>query len=640
MKTNRKYRLSEALKNFLLGVFILMAASCNETMLDTLEYNYPSPVATSESNHALLIVLDGASGRAIQTARNAYKTPVLKSLFSHALYTDYGLADNSGKVLMGKMNNARGWVNLFAGSTSHGIKEETQLDQLGNQHIFSWLMESRTHISMFASDEKFHDTFVTEGMNAPELTTDLEVKEQVVEELENTLKQPVDLVVAEFKGVQSAGESNGCYEEDGTVTDAVVNAIGELDNYIGEIMEALKARPGYKKENWLVIVTSNYGGAVSTSVEENDYYDDLTRNTFTLMYNERLVAQVQGRPSSSSVQYEYYTPLWAYDYRYPNPTEYAESAGLRGNTTLGNIEWDELEDGKTIMFFIQSDAREENKGRTEAYAILSKSSDVTANGWMFCFVNTGGTKIRHCIGKSGSNRFYTMNSAIDGDVAWHSFAAVFGLDDSKSKLEMTYYLDGKLDGSKTLSQKDFNKYMTEDMKKIPLRVGGAYNRDAQDKHSTTKNKQYKSCFNISNIQIYNKGLSAEEIEKYAGMNQLHKKEEAYPLWNNLIGYWPCDLESDMMDPVLKDYSKYRQADGSTDFEIDRGSTKAWFWGKSEDPGMHPILESDKMYYSRTFNTVDVSRQIFLWLSKNICWNWSMEGKAWQFAYTDMQIGQN
>lgn len=233
-----------------------------------------------------------------------------------------------------------------------------------------------------------------------------------------------------------------------------------------------------------------------------------------------------------------------------------------------------------------------------------------------------------------------MNSAIDGDVAWHSFAAVFGLDDSKSKLEMTYYLDGKLDGSKTLSQKDFNKYMTEDMKKIPLRVGGAYNRDAQDKHSTTKNKQYKSCFNISNIQIYNKGLSAEEIEKYAGMNQLHKKEEAYPLWNNLIGYWPCDLESDMMDPVLKDYSKYRQADGSTDFEIDRGSTKAWFLGKSEDPGMHPILESDKMYYSRTFNTVDVSRQIFLWLSKNISWNWSMEGKAWQFAYTDMQIGQN
>ena len=639
MKTNRKYKLLEALKYFLLGIFTLMAASCNEAMLDTLEYNYPSPVITSESNHVLLIVLDGASGRAVQTARNAYKTPALKSLFSHALYTDYGLADNSGKVLTGEMNNARGWANLFAGSTSHGIKEETQLDQLGNQHIFSWLMESRTHISMFASDEKFYDTFVTEGMNAPELTTDLEVKEQVVKELENTLSQSVDLVVAEFKGVQLAGEHNGFYQEDGTVTDAVINAIGELDNYIGEIMEALKGRPDYKKENWLVIVTSNYGGTVSTSVEENDYYDDLTRNTFTLMYNEGLVAQVQGRPSSASMQYGYYTPLWAYDYRYPNPTEYAESAGLRGNATLGNVGWEELEEGKTIMFFIQSDARRENKGRTEAYAILSKSSDVTANGWMFCFVNKGGIKIRHCIGTITGPSAYTTGTAVD-DMAWHSFAAVFSLDKSKTKMEVTYYVDGKLDGSKTLSQKDYNKYMTEDMKKVSLRVGGAYNRDSQNKNSTTKNKQYKSCFNITNIQIYNKGLSAEEIEKYAGMNQLHKKEEAYPLWDNLIGYWPCDLESDMMEPVLQDYSKYRQADGSTDFLIDRGSAKAWLSGKSEDPAMHPILESDKMYYSRTFNTVDVSRQIFLWLSKNISWNWSMEGKAWQFTYTDMQLGQN
>ena len=86
MKTNRKYKLLEALKYFLLGIFTLMAASCNEAMLDTLEYNYPSPVITSESNHVLLIVLDGASGRAVQTARNAYKTPALKSLFSHALW--------------------------------------------------------------------------------------------------------------------------------------------------------------------------------------------------------------------------------------------------------------------------------------------------------------------------------------------------------------------------------------------------------------------------------------------------------------------------------------------------------------------------------------------------------------------------
>lgn len=634
MKTNRKYKLSEALKNFLLGAIILMVTSCNETMLDTLEYNYPSPVATSESNHALLIVLDGASGRAIQTARNAYKTPVLKSLFSHALYTDYGLADNSGKVLIGQMSNARGWTNLFAGTTNHQIKEDTQLNQLGNQHIFSWLLESHTHISMFASDKKFYDTFVTEGINAPQLATDMEVKEQVVEELENTLKQPVDLVVAEFKGVQSAGESNGFYEEDGTVTDAVVNAIGELDNYIGEIMEALKARPGYIKENWLVIVTSNYGGAISTSVEENDYYNDLTRNTFTLIYNEGLVAQVQGRPSSASVQYEYYTPLWSFDYRYENPTQYAESAGLRGNVTLGNVAWEDLTDGgATFMFFIQADKQNENKGNAESYTILSKSLKVATDGWIYYFSNNG--KIR--FGGGTTKNLFTTSSFIN-DKAWHSYATVFALDKSQTQMEVKFYLDGELEGSKNVKKSDYQKYFGNGMEKVPLRIGSAHDRDSQN--NINKNKTYKNCFNLSNIQIYDKALSADEIKKYAGMNQLHKKEEAYPLWNNLIGYWPCDLESDMMEPVLKDYSKYRDSDGATDFKIDRGSAKAWLSGKSEDPAMYPILESDRMYYGRTFNTVDVSRQIFMWLSKNISWNWNMEGKAWQFTYTDMQIGQN
>ena len=393
MKTSRKYKISWGLQTFLLGVIIFIATSCNETMLDTLEYDYPSSVTTSESNHVLLIVLDGASGRAVQTARNAYKTPVLKALFSHALYTDYGLADNSGKVLIGKMSNARGWANLFTGSTNHRVKEETQLDELGNQHIFSWLMESHTHISMFASDEKFYDAFVMEGMNAPELSTDLEVKEQVVEELRNTLNLPADLIVAEFKGAQLAGESDGFYKEDGTATDAVIDAIGELDNYIGEIMEVLEARPSYKKENWLIVVTSNYGGTISASVEENDYYDDLTRNTFTLMYNEEIVAQVQGRPSSASVQYEYYTPLWSYDYRYENPTGYAESAGLRGNTTLGNVEWEDLTNGgATFMFFIQADKQNENKGNAESYTIMSKSLKVATDGWIYYFSNNG--KIR------------------------------------------------------------------------------------------------------------------------------------------------------------------------------------------------------------------------------------------------------
>ena len=293
---------------------------------------------------------------------------------------------------------------------------------------------------------------------------------------------------------------------------------------------------------------------------------------------------------------------------------------------------DESKGGATLMFLIQADKQNENKGNAESYTILSKSSEIATNGWIYYFSNNG--KIRFGVGTK--KNLFTSSSI--NDQAWHSYTTVFTLDKSKTKMEVNFYLDGELDGSKTISQKDFDKYFNDDMKSTSLRIGSAYNRTSQEK--INKNKVYKNCFNISNIQVYDKALSAEEVKKYAGMNQLHKMESTYALWDNLVGYWPCDLESDMLEPILPDYSKYRKSDGATDFKIDRGSVSAWLSGKAQDPALHPILASDKLYYNRTFNTVDISRQVFLWLGKNISWNWNMEGKAWQLSYTEMQPEQN
>src|SRR5690606_34507729 len=61
-----------------------------------------------------------------------------------------------------------------------------------------------------------------------------------------------------------------------------LNAINTADGYLGEIMTALKEREDYDSEEWLVIVTSNHGGAGDSfggsSLNE--------RNTFTLFYNK------------------------------------------------------------------------------------------------------------------------------------------------------------------------------------------------------------------------------------------------------------------------------------------------------------------------------------------------------------------
>lgn len=146
---------------------------------------------------------------------------------------------------------------------------------------------------------------------------------------------------------------------------------------------------------------------------------------------------------------------------------------------------------------------------------------------------------------------------------------------------------------------------------------------------------------VSNLQIYNKALTAEEVELYAGKNQLHKLADAYPLWDNLVGYWPCDLEEDQLEPIMKNYAKdNKENDDSDDFVIDRGVANAWTSGSEVSSGMHPIPESDITYYSKTFNTVDVSRQVFSWLGKTVRWDWNMEGKARKLTYTQLSDENN
>ncbi len=119
---------------------------------------------------------------------------------------------------------------------------------------------------------------------------DNEVTEQVVGELQRSDKAPSDLIIAQFDGIRKAGQEEGFYIVQGgeiVATDGVVSAIQTVDGYIGQIMNALKSRPNFAGENWLVIITSNYGGEPIKETEATYYYDYLNRNTFTMMYNEK-----------------------------------------------------------------------------------------------------------------------------------------------------------------------------------------------------------------------------------------------------------------------------------------------------------------------------------------------------------------
>lgn len=650
MKTMNYKMIKKVVYVCIVGVLLMTTVSCNDTMEDSLRYDYPASGSNYDSGHVLLIVMDGAAGRSVQSARNADKTPNLKSMISHAMYTDYGLADGTNELRnTEQMTCARGWANLMTGNTIHGIKTETQLEQAGRMDNFvSRLADTGASVSMYAASDQFRAAFTSDAMNVPELTGgDEAVRNRVLEELR--LPQTSDLVVAQFEGVVDAADGV-FYKDNGDPTDAVSNAIGKLDGYIGEFWKSLKERPDYIREKWLIIVTSNYGGSKTNMEEPATHYEDRTRNTFTLMYNPNLESTVQVTPGNSALSYTFYTPVYSYDNRYPNPTTYAESARL-GNLEMGEFVFDETTKEITpitLQFFLRASTQ-----GSQRYIILSKSTDMNeddkeANGWFFHFNQDNGNR-RICFGFGDKRAIFQTKDENVLDLDWREWHVVtLTLEPNPAKKAntlLTIYLDGKLNNSSSQTNANMVKWYAATpslatSKQAPLRIGGTENRNSQNTQRNTKGMQAKNYMYVSNLQIYNKALTAEEVALYAGKNQLHKLADAYPLWDNLVGYWPCDLEEDQLEPIMKNYAKgNKENDTSDDFVIDRGVTNAWVSGSEFSSAMHPIPESDITYYSKTFNTVDVSRQIYSWLGKTVNWDWNMEGKAWQFTYTQLS-GEN
>lgn len=646
MRTNNYKKRMNFACTFIMGVLLLLFTACNEVMEDSLRYDYPESGSNYESGHVLLIVMDGAAGKAVQAARNAYKTPNLKSMISHALYTDYGLADGSNNIADGAMTNARGWANLMIGNTTHNIKNNNEL-ATGTDNFVTRLIEVQSSVSMYAASDMFRQAFSVEGMTAPVIATDAVVRNSVLEEL----KRPdtSDLIIAEFEGVNEAAGGH-YYNENGTPADAVVNAIGILDGYIGDMWNALKERPGFTRENWLIIVTSNYGGEVQLEEGKNlaDHYEDATRNTFTLMYNERLVSQVQVTPGNTALTYSFFTPVYSYDNRYPDPATYAESARLR-NTELGEFYFNDNNEISpvTVQYFLKSSVYNSQK-----FVILSKSANMdenskVANGWFFHF-NQDTSNRRICFGFGGKRAVLQTKDESNLDWSlWHVVTLTMEPNpDPKKKTEtlVTIYLDGEQNNQTSVKNSDLVKGYTQNSsftsKDAPLRIGGTENRDSQNSQRNTKGQQAKNFIYLTNLQIYDVAIPKEDIALFAGKNQLHVLKESYKYWDNLKGYWPCDLEEDQMEPIMKNYAKDSKDDTTDDFEIDRGASDIWLSGNSLSAGIHPIPESDKTFYSKTFNTVDISRQIFMWLGKSVKWDWEMEGKAWKFTYEEFSNKNN
>lgn len=222
------------------------------------------PAQTPITKKVLVIGIDGCRPDAIAGALEAKH---LHSLVKEGAFSPN--ADVLGERATGAdTSTGPGWTSLFTGvwADKHGVK-----DNLFRGHaleaypsFFKRIKDARprANVVTLVSWPAFQQFLFGpgEGCRLPidgdkkgYLDADKLIGEHAVKLL--TEENP-DALFVYFGNVDSAGHGYGFHPKSPRYT----KEIETVDGYIGKILQALRARPSFGKEDWLIIVCTDHGG--------------------------------------------------------------------------------------------------------------------------------------------------------------------------------------------------------------------------------------------------------------------------------------------------------------------------------------------------------------------------------------------
>jgi hypothetical protein len=253
----------------------------------------------------LLIGLDGTRSAGIQQAN----TPNLDALIAEG-FVDYDAITNDVSL------SGPGWASMLSGvwCDKHGVVDndltwansrfdeyphvlfyaEQQRPQINSASVSHW---APINSEIACADERGGECVLDHVMS---VATDIEVRDEVVRLLRD---EDPHFLFMQFDDIDHAG--HGDLTDGGTdiggfcphpggdpsggnqggVCSALdynanyISTIELTDGYVGEIMAALKARPNYAEENWLVLSSPDHGGA-GTVKNQHGFPTAQERRTF------------------------------------------------------------------------------------------------------------------------------------------------------------------------------------------------------------------------------------------------------------------------------------------------------------------------------------------------------------------------
>ncbi|SFH00416.1 alkaline phosphatase family protein [Pedobacter insulae] len=225
------------------------------------KYDNPPPVfeefepTVTTQRKVLVISIDGLAGSELK----AIAPTNIEALRKTSKY--------SYDVLRGQVaNDVASWATMITGVSysKHLIRENTfQPTPKENSHdapavfrnSFDYVLQYKSVKTAMVTPWAELRNYVKVVDRAPVVTTDVAVKDSAINII-NTIT-PLGTMIVNFRDVQAAGASGGFLATNATYKAAVVKA----DEYVGNIITALKARKNYVNEDWLIMVTTNHGGS-------------------------------------------------------------------------------------------------------------------------------------------------------------------------------------------------------------------------------------------------------------------------------------------------------------------------------------------------------------------------------------------
>jgi hypothetical protein len=448
------------------------------------KYDNPPPVfeemetISPVQRKVIVVSIDGLTGLELKTIA----PPAIEDLKKTAKF--------NYEVLIGEQaNDVAGWATMATGVSysKHLIKNDDFLPSpKANSHeapavfrnVLDYILQYKSLQTAIVTPWPNLRNYLRLADFAPVVSTDLAVKDSVINILNKQTQ--IGALMVNFRDVEAAGDNGGFVASNANYKNAVLKA----DEYLGNIVTAIKARKSYTNEDWLIVVTTNHGGSSSSP-----------QPGFLIASNKNLKSEEVRKRGLNSVLFKEKT-----------------SMALAANSTL-------LDGGSTSSFTVQMDVKF-NAVPGGYSSFMSKSTNLSSQvitGWQWDYypggkwvITVGGT------GNSGVGKTETSSASSPG-TAWHTLTMTINTVGAVRTLAM--YIDGNPEGTKDISTT--KSLATSELFRVGHRAG--------DNDTPTS-------FYSANLVYFNTALSAATIKANQGLKDI----TTHPNFANVVGYWPMD----------------------------------------------------------------------------------------------------